>query len=196
MSELLLVSGKPGCGKSTASAKAAERISDARHLSMGDRLRAISRGDVESRYSAELSSAQDDLAHHKAVGRPELPVLVLEEFMGEQEGVVILDGFPRYRNRVGLFREMVKNTGTRVLAACRIEVANSVSLERLAERQQRSQSVVEDEDFYLRRINDYYDEVVPVMDAVRELTSTFFIDGHQAPEAVADDIIGVYHEVV
>src|SRR5689334_20682301 len=106
--ELLLVAGKPGTGKSTASELAASKIEDARHLSMGNRLRGISSGEIPSRYSEELRAFQQNLAQ----GQPSPPGfanLVLREFMDMQKGLVIFDGIPRYEGWANDFTKMVRD---------------------------------------------------------------------------------------
>ncbi|HVV67255.1 MAG TPA: nucleoside monophosphate kinase [Candidatus Saccharimonadales bacterium] len=195
MSELLTVGGKPGSGKTTVSAAAAKLIDGARHFSMGERLRGIANGNIASRYADELANSRERLAQHKAVGRPQLPVLVLEEFMAEEDGLVIVDGFPRYRNRTGMFFDMLEETGHKLVAMCHIDVSNEVADTRMAGRGQRTADVTEDADFRQRRIEDFYNEMLPVMQEIGAIAPVRHIDGHQPVDIVASQLARVAMEL-
>lgn len=161
-------------------------------MSMGARLRSISDGATPSRYAEELAGSHGQLAHHKAVGRPQLPNLVLEEFMAKQQGLVIVDGFPRYPDRVGIFKSWLQETGSRVLAVCHIEVPDAVAMERAGAREQRNPGVPEDEAFLMERLDDYYDKVVPTLALLGDLAPLHIIDGRQPLDDVAGRIVVTY----
>lgn len=106
--ELLIIGGKPFSGKSTISRTyAAQSNNTIKHLSMGERLRAISKGEVSSHYSEALAKSEGALKAHDPVAK-ELPIAVFEEFIREESpDLVLLDAFPRYPDRLDLFRRAV-----------------------------------------------------------------------------------------
>ena len=147
--ELILVGGKPFSGKSTISRAYSQTEIDrvVKHLSMGDRLRAIGKGEIPSQFSDILCQSEKQLKAHSPVSK-EIPIGVFEEFLEEEPAdLVILDAYPRYQNRLDDFKESIQRVGTKVLAVCRIDVSDTVVLERSTSRAQRYEDVLEDKIF-------------------------------------------------
>jgi len=67
MKELLLVTGKPGSGKSTVSELAAAQFIDCYYFSMGDEIRARGLNGKPSRYSDELKKYKTELTLRNAL---------------------------------------------------------------------------------------------------------------------------------
>lgn len=128
--ELLLIGGKPFSGKSSISRSFVEANSGivVKHLSMGDRLRAINKGEIASRYSHDLSVDTNDLKAHKPITDKEKPIGVFEEFIEEEPAdLYILDAFPRYPDRLNIFKQSVQGMGAKILAVCLVDVPDEVS---------------------------------------------------------------------
>jgi len=178
--ELLLIGGKPFSGKSSISRAFVDGNIDVvvRHLSMGDRLRAINKGEVESRYSNDLATDTSDLKAHKPIADKEKPIGVFEEFIEQEPAdLYILDAFPRYPDRLDAFRESIQGMGARILAVCLVDVPDELSIERSKGRAQRYDDVEEDEVFVRKRLDDFRAGAMPVLAELSRDYPYYVLDG-------------------
>ncbi len=181
---LVLIGGKPYSGKSSIAAAAAkmDQSGRTRHLSMGDQLRAIGAGEVESAYSNVLKANTEELKSHAPVSSETAIGVFMEFVQAKPADVIIIDGFPRYPDRVEGFRQAVKKLSTNILAVCRVEVPDSVVHERSKERQQRFNDVEEDVVFVEKRLNDYRTNALPVLDILSFDYLEYRLDGRETIE--------------
>ena len=195
--ELLLIGGKPFSGKSSISKSFAEANSGivVKHLSMGDRLRAINRGEVVSRYSDDLSVDTNNLKAHKPIADREKPIGVFEEFIEQEPAdLYILDAFPRYPDRLGIFNRSIQGMGAKILAVCLVDVPDEISLARSKGRAQRYGDVKEDEAFVRGRLQDFDSGAMPVLTTLSQDYPYYVIDGTQSIESSVAELNRIYQE--
>jgi adenylate kinase family enzyme len=195
--ELLLLTGKPYSGKSTIAKKLASETSpkNTKHFSIGDRLRGIASGEIESDHTAAVRQHSEALKQHQAIADQELPVKLFTEFIGIHSRVdlVLLDGFPRYADRISGFQTATKEIGTKLLAVCLVDVSDDVVRQRASGREQRYADVTEDEAFITSRLMDYQQNSAAVFEQLGSQVPAYTLDG-TAPIAynmtVINDIYG------
>lgn len=192
--ELMLLCGKTASGKSSLCEELVRRDtpSGVRHLPMGARLRAISRGQIASRYGHVLQAEAGALARHEPAPH-DMAVAVFEEFLEQAApGLVLVDGFPRYPDRLPGFYESVQRMGARVLGICHVTVDNSTAWERLRAREQRSADVRENTRFFRERMADYRTQVLPTMNELADHYPLHSLDGTRPLDENAAALLDLY----
>ena len=192
--ELLVIGGKPYSGKSTISKAFVEFDGDKviSHLSMGERLRAISCGAIASRHTALVSNSAQQLKNHAPVPA-EAPILVFEEFVDENPSdLIVLDGFPRYMNRLQTFKESAQRLGTNIIAVCKVNVGTEVIYERSHDRGQRYEDIAENVAFIDRRLAEFRDGPLQVITALSKEYPYYELDGTLPINRNADALQDIY----
>jgi len=195
--ELIVLNGVPCSGKSTISrAFVANEIDiKVRHLSMGERLRGITNGQITSNFTSLLAGDITNLKNHTNVANPEAPISVFEEFIEQEPAdLVILDGFPRYPNEIEGFKQSINKIGSRLLALCEVSIPIDIVQIRNQEREQRYEDVVEDEAFISKRLAEYQSGPAIVMNTLASEYPYHQIDGTLPIEANIAAIRGIYLE--
>jgi adenylate kinase family enzyme len=193
--ELIVLNGVLCSGKSTISRAlvAMESEHTVRHLPMGERLRGIASGDIPSAYAPNVEEDIDSLKQHTQIHDPNLPIAVFEEFIDEEPSdLVILDGFPRYPDRLAGFRESIKSMGANLLAACEVHVPVHVVRERNSLREQRYVDIEENESFIQKRLVEYQAGPALVMEALAAEYPYYQMDGTQLIEDNVATLNGIY----
>lgn len=114
---VICVSGAPGSGKSRLGRELASWLNTeteyrARHISLGDRLRAISRGRqvLDSVYSSEITEHLANPLHYESPLSDEIVATVVHDLFESCDehniDTMILDGYPRYPSQVSDFRSI------------------------------------------------------------------------------------------
>ena len=194
--EIIVVGGKPYSGKSSVSSALVEldKSGRARHLSIGAQLRAISAGEVASKYSAELADSAETLKNHKPVNK-DVSLGVFREFIeSEPADIIILDGFPRYPDRMDGFNEAIEEIGAKIIAVVLIDVEDSLVHKRSSSRTQRYKDVVEDSTFIDSRIKDFRNNSFPVIEILSKRYPFYKINGDRPLSENIEDFINIYKE--
>jgi adenylate kinase family enzyme len=188
---LILVAGKPGSGKSTASELAAQQLGDVYHFSLGEELRARALQGKPSRYAAELQAYATDLKYHRPVPAP-LSALVVEECIATSPfETILVDGYPQYADRLPGLQASLDHVGAVILAVCELQLPDEIAASRLTGREQRAADVAEDSAYIARRLEGYYQNVVPTVAALAAQYPLYAIDATQSPERVAAELAAV-----
>jgi len=193
--ELIVMNGVPCAGKSTISRtyKAAETEIKVRHLPMGERLRGIASGQIASRYATELVDDNTNLKNHTQVHNPNLPIYVFEEFINQEPAdVVILDGFPRYPDRLDGFKQSIKDIGSNLLAICEVSIPEAAVLIRNGTREDRYKDVEENEAFIQKRLAEYKAGPAVVMEALALDYPYYHMDGMQPIETNVESLKEIF----
>jgi adenylate kinase family enzyme len=193
--ELIVLNGVPYSGKSTVSRAlvASETEIKVRHLPMGETLRAIASGKISSNHASELANNMSNLKNHTQVKNPDLPILVFEEFIDQEPAdLVLLDGFPRYPDRIEGFRQSIKKVGSKLLAVCEVNIPVNVVRVRNQGREQRYEDVEENEVFIQNRLAEY--EVGPAiaMETLALEYPYYQLDGTQPIKDNVSTLGGIY----
>lgn len=179
------MNGVPCAGKSTISRSFAGADNDikVRHLPMGERLRGIASGQISSEYAPLLRGDTTNLKNHTQVNNPDLPIFVFEEFIDQEHAdLVILDGFPRYPDRVDGFKKSIKRIGSKLLAVCEVNIPETIIRMRSNTREQRYEDVEENEAFMQKRLSEYQIGPAIVMGKLASEYPYYQIDGTQPIE--------------
>ena len=189
--EIILLGGAPGSGKSSIGKKfvALGEPKGARHLAIGDLKRDITSGKVPSAYAEMLQqTAHPD---RKTGAAPsEAMTGIMEEFiLSNPNGLTIVDGFPRYMDRVIPFKESMQRIGANVLAFAVIEVDEDVLTERLGGRETRTGQKIQDP---AERLADHRDNIVPTLDTLALDYPTYRLDGMLPIEESAAELLVIY----
>lgn len=189
--ELFLVHGKPGSGKSTVSKLAAEQLGNVYHFSIGDELRARALHDKPSRHSEELKQYAEELRQALPVP-PHLASLVFEECIETSpHQTVIVDGYPQYADRLPGFNETIERVGGKVLAICLIDVSDDTAARRIKGRTQRSTVVAEDEAYINKRLAGYNNNVLPTIGVLSQDYPVHTINGELDVQSVASELANI-----
>jgi adenylate kinase len=189
--ELILLAGPPGSGKSSIGKKFIElgTPSGARHLSIGDLKRAITAGEAPSKY-ADVLQSKEYPGRKSGAAPSEAMIGIMEEFIVSQPGMLtLIDGFPRYMDRIVPFRESVKRIGASVLALCVVEVDEEILVQRLSSRQSRSGQKIQDP---MERLVDHNEHIVPTLETLAQEYPTYRLDGELPIEANARVLQTIY----
>jgi adenylate kinase family enzyme len=192
--EALLLAGSPGSGKSSIAKRFIEfnLVDGARHLSIGDLKRSITSGERPSVYADTL---RDKLPPNPRTGTAPTSSMIgiMEEFISEDpHGLVIIDGFPRYADRVEPFKASMQKLGTQVLALCIVKTSDNVVRERLRNRPHRKNQALDGVDFIEQRLVDHYENIVPTLEALSRSYPTYYINGSQSLDRNAYSLFEVY----
>lgn len=193
--ELMLLAGKPGSGKSTMS-KAMLALEgapkDGVHLSIGEHLRSIGGGYIESEFSEVLAEATNDMAQDKSVPH-DVTLGVIGEFIevNTDKDLIILDGL-RAPEGLGGFKQVIHKVGSKVLAICESIVDDDTVYERIGTREQRYAVVQEDHEFIRARLQTYTECMVPTIEHMKREYPYHAIDGTLSAEVNAQALLDVY----
>jgi adenylate kinase len=189
--EILLLAGAPGTGKSTIAEKFVElgKPAGARHLSIGDLKRSIVAGETPSAY-AEMLQQREHPDRKTGAAPSEAMTGIMEEFIvARPEGLTIVDGFPRYMDRVIPFQESMSRIGANVLALCVVEVDEAVLIKRLQERAERTGQKLKDP---LERLTDHRDNIIPTLEVLAQDYPSYALDGSLPLEVNAAELLTIY----
>jgi adenylate kinase len=193
--QLILVHGKPGCGKSTASRLTAEKLGDVYHFSMGDELRARALEGKPSKHSQALMEQAEALRQALPVP-PQIAADVFEECVETSPyDTIIVDGYPQYPDRMPRFNETLGDVGAKVLAIAIIDVPDELAAERIRGRGQRAASVSEDDAYITKRLAGYVQNVEPTIEVLSSHYPVYHIDGSGSPDQVAAGIMNIVQAV-
>ena len=192
--EIIILGGKPYSGKSSLSRKFinSESLGKIRLLTMGERLRSIAAGEIESKHSKVLKENLNTLKQHNPVPK-EIPLEIFEEFVNEDpESLIILDGFPRYPDRLTGFEESLIRLNANVIALCRVDVEDAVVFKRIKEREQRYPDIEEDYEFVNKRITDYRTNMIPTMEHLAKVYPLYLLNGEDKFDHNLEKMINIY----
>lgn len=139
MAEIIVVHGYAGSGKSTQCSRLEREGyfgSPVQHISAGNRLRSIRTGLATSTYEPIINSpnAPSPLPDKVVSGA------ILESILDQENdnGIVLIDGYPRHPTAVEAFRDELANHSHRLLGTIALQVSLETSVQRILERGERA----------------------------------------------------------
>lgn len=186
--QVVLITGKPGSGKSTAAAHVAQQLG-AYYFSIGDEMRARGLHGKHSPLTAEIQKYAEQLRQHKSVP-PHLVGGVVDECINDSEKpLIIIDGYPQYLDRMPGFWTTLKKAKAEVLVICRINISDALATKRLAERKQRVAGIAEDQSYIQQRLDTYHAQTEPAISQLLDQSPLEVIDGTGGKETVATELL-------
>jgi adenylate kinase len=179
--------GPPGAGKGTQSAFLIEKY-DLFYISTGDLLR------KELAEETKLGlEAKSIIAAGKLVS-DEIIVQILEKTIKEnsQSGGFLFDGFPRTLIQAYILEGLMIKLNTSLNCLISIEVPEEESVARLLNRGLTSGRSDDNEPVIRKRLKEYEEKTLPVLNFYKEKGNYISIDGHQGVgevTAAIEDII-------
>lgn len=183
--EILLLQGFPGSGKSSAAVRLAEsydnpRYSHVGHYSIGNHLRGIIDGSIESDQAIHIVRQSKILA-----GSQRLDDHVVNEVVKEHiaelpaQSLTMTDAYPLYVNQIPEFQKNVSELGATVLGVIEIAIDPEIAKSRILKRGTRTHEVDADLVFAQRRIDEHATDCLPTTVALGNMYPIISIDGSQ-----------------
>jgi adenylate kinase family enzyme len=185
---LVVVNGRPGSGKTSAAIKLTERLNSERllayHLSIGDRLRAIASGNVDSAYSKNVKKHIGKLSLSQPIPS-HIPGLVIKEAIHDKpEGLLVLDGYPRFEEQLSDFHRIAYVLGSRVLSI-ELSVTSEIAMGRLLNRGDRPGEMHYSKQLLQHRMEEYQQSVAPTLQTIAKAYDHIKVDASLPLEKVA-----------
>jgi adenylate kinase family enzyme len=195
---IIHVGGSPGSGKSRLASAVAAKLEAqagivAEHISLGDRLRHIGRGTIESIYRREvidhLSSPDSSTARLREDVVKNIVLDALEDSNRKDVDVVLLDGYPRYPDQVETLQFFSVIT-ERALAGCITTVIDErTALARIMKRSSDHRERRLDDRAAHKKLENYYENSPQTMMRLREVLpprSMHYITSNLSPAHTAE----------
>lgn len=166
---LIIVHGPPGAGKGTVAGRFANEHAYARHISAGDTIRAIARGDISSRNADALRVANE---HGRLLADEVSSDIVLEAVRSSPDTTLsLVDGYPQRRGEIDVLVQRSKEEGINILGAICLDVTIDTSIDRMARRGLRSGEVLGDDADTLMYYRQRYERFMAGYGATMEYLS-------------------------
>lgn len=186
-----MLGGAPGSGKSSIGRHFVSqgKPTGARHLAIGDLKRDITAGKVPSTYTELLHQA----AHpdRKTGAAPSAAMIgIMEEFiLANPNSLTVIDGFPRYMDRVEPFKKSIGHIAANVLALVVVEADEELLLERLASREARPGQRMQDP---VERLAGHRANILPTLTVLAQDYPTYTLDGAAPLDVNAGQLLTIY----
>lgn len=133
--DIIVVHGRAGAGKSTHCRSLSEKGLDnknfVQHVSAGEKLRAIRNGEIRSQYENIIKSSLDRPIPNAIVNSLIFESIKITE---NNQGIVLIDGFPRHKEAVEEFCEKIFSGGHRLLGTIAMNLSLDMSIKRVENR--------------------------------------------------------------
>lgn len=191
MKKIVLFHSKPGLGKSTLAKSVAEQLNQAGTsaavFSIGERLRAISSGQLPSKYSGELAANKDVLFAHAHVDDPRVIHGVVAEYLQQTDSeMILIDGYPRYEVMLQGYEAMLQANGCETKLVVIIDGSDTLARERMEKRGRVMSGFVEDPAW---RLKDYAITMTPVLNWLSGHYPTLHVDATLLLEQKTAEVI-------
>lgn len=191
MKNIVLFHSKPGLGKSTLAKSVAEQLNQAGTpaavFSIGERLRAISAGQLPSKYARELAANKDVLFAHAHVDDPRIIHGVVAEYLQQTDlATILIDGYPRYEVMLQGYEAMLQANGCETKLVVIIDGSDTLARERMKKRGRVMSGFVEDPAW---RLKDYAITMTPVLSWLGSHYPTLHVDATLPLEQKTAEVI-------
>lgn len=166
---MIMLHGKPGSGKSTLGKSLADSFTSeettARHVSLGDQVRAIYHGERHSYYTNTIRRHLESDDPHAPLDRSVAYGVVLETLQHpdiDAADLIFLDGYPRSQDQVEGIVELANGGGYDLRGLLQTEVNSEIAYRRLMKRN-RPLGRVALSDVEINRRFQLYDQDTPAL---------------------------------
>ena len=189
MTDIIVVHGTPGAGKSTHSIKLAQFSLDERpifHISAGNRLRDVRIGEFNSAFNAEINNPNAPmLLDHQIVNG------VIFEYISQcpPDSIVLVDGYPRFTDAIDLFVEAIKEGGHKLLGCINLSISLETCMSRLSGRgSRRGERIGNTRDFVEKRFSDHLTYTTEAVNKLEEIVPVINIDAESNEQVVWESV--------
>jgi adenylate kinase len=174
----IVLLGGPGSGKGTQGPSLAEALA-VRYLSSGDLVRS------EAERGSRLGQRLGEIADAGGLVPDDLVMEILDGPLADSGGGWVLDGYPRTTSQVDALDRRVGS----IDAAVYLHVDEDELRQRLTSRS-HEQDRADDRDVHVvdRRMAEFADQTLPVVDRYRAAGLLIEVDGTGSPEAIRERI--------
>lgn len=189
MSEIVIVHGPPGSGKTTHAKELSDTRIDIGHISAGVLIRDIRSGVKRSIFETEIISHAQDNKDATPLKNEIVNAIVLEQlalFSGAQ--TVLVDGFPSFIDSCRIFMQSIEKRGDTIAGCINLTVSEETSISRQLERGKRKSEKggenMNEEVFAKKRYQKHIVNTIPVINILRESCKIVEIDANLDKEIV------------
>ena len=198
MANIIVVHGFPGSGKTTQSKRLLKLSTEncpIYHISAGERLRAIRTGEFQSRYGDQVNKPDaPKMLDHNLVNA------IMFEYVSScpPESVVLVDGFPRFKDAVEPFISAIQEGDHNFLGSLHLEISLETSRSRLEGRGiRRGERFLEiTEDVVEKRFWEHTIYTQEAVAALAELAPVVNVDANSREEEVWESFSEAIGELV
>ena len=165
------------------------------HVSSGNLLRAIRTGEIESVFGHIVNG-------HKDSGRVDDGVVngIMFEFISKcpKDSIVLVDGYPRFKDAVGLFIHEITNSGHTLLGCINVDISLDTSLARFPERGTRrgERFAGVNDEVVRKRYSEHEDYTQEAIAELGKKTRIVSIDGNQPVDVVWESFNEAFIQLV
>lgn len=186
MNKTYIIIGGPGSGKGTQSTLLVDKYNFT-YISTGELIReSIQNNIVEPDILQKKSFIPDQLMSKMLMAKMSLHI----------DDDIIIDGFPRAGNQISLLFDLLNKYNRILNGVLYLNVSKDTMYKHLMSRDVRiGESVENKSENCINRIKAYYEETMPIVDALYSMKSINFytIDGHDTIDNIHNKIINILH---
>jgi len=189
MTEIIVLHGAPGSGKTTLAQKFTEmHPNDVSHISIGNHLRMIRTREVESNFKENIDAQADALAQSEPLDH-QVVTSVVFEFIQQcpSMATVLIDGFPRFVEQLPLFWQSIELGNHLCLGLILLNITESTCISRLTNRGARRGEREVNTDFAQWRFQEYEKQTFPTIATLGAIAKLIEINAEQLQEEVWTD---------
>ncbi len=188
MSEILVVHGAPGSGKTTH----AERLTNdplmdrsIYHISAGDRLRDIRNGLIPSEFQDRAQVRKNHEGESVMLDHTIVNGIVFEYISQcPSSSIILVDGYPRFLDAVSVFLDAIDVSSHTFLGTISLNISLETCIARLMERGSRRGERHITTDFINRRFSDHMDYTLLAIEKLRARAPVIDLDASSEIETV------------
>ncbi len=183
---IILIQGKPGCGKSTCCRSAVtDGSQNMRHLPVGERFRGILQGKIASPLRSPLQEGAHDAMRYVLPPHNLVHAVVREYIKQQGSGIILVDGFPKEPEMLPLIRSDASSGLLHIAGLIVVDIDDQTSIERQLSRGVRG-ALHERYDATVaqRRVEEFNTVTVPVIDELSSEYPLVHINGTMPLSAV------------
>ncbi|GEM_PF-6154235 len=188
--DIVLLQGYPGSGKSSAATQLAETYNNPdydqlAHYSVGNHLRGIINGTIESTQTAHILEQSEVLAVSQRLDDHVVNEVVKEHLATlPARSITLIDAYPLYVDQIPEFQRNVTELSAKVLGVVEIEIDPKIAFGRIIQRGTRTHEDHADVAFAQRRIDEHTTDCLPTTVALGRIYPTLHIDGSRTSSEV------------
>ena len=200
MADIIVILGPPGSGKTDHSKRLSQLSQDYSpiyHVSVGDRIRDIRTGKVNSAFSNVEINDSAVPEHIKHLG---VDSIVFEYISGcPSNSIVLVDGYPKFPEAVGVFLKSIEENKHSLLGCVNLSISSETSLSRVTRRGVRMGERITGDfsgGFANDRYSQYTEHTLGVIKTLGEIAPVITIDAESNINTVWESYCNAINELV